>query len=82
MVLDFLSSTDVGRRVPAEEDTASDVSEAELREWLEELEARAQGPGDGWNRRCSYPRRTSWRPRERPKGGRFLFCLFPLSFPF
>ena len=32
-VLDFLSSTDVGRRVPAEGgDAVSDVSEAELRE--------------------------------------------------
>jgi len=34
-VLDFLSATDVGRRVPAE-DTVSEVSEAELREWEEE----------------------------------------------
>jgi len=32
-VLDFLTSTDVGRRVPAEgEDKVSEVSEAELRE--------------------------------------------------
>jgi len=37
-VLDFLSSTDVGRRVPAEvEDVAvSAVSELEVWEWLEE----------------------------------------------
>jgi len=42
-VLDFLTSTDVGRRVPAEEeDTVSEVSEAELREWMEE-----QGAGTG-----------------------------------
>jgi len=33
-VLDLLTSTDVGRRVPAtEEDTVSEVSEAELRGW-------------------------------------------------
>jgi len=31
-VLDFHSSTDVARRVPAEEDTVSEVLEAELRE--------------------------------------------------
>jgi len=38
-VLDFLSSTDVGRRVPAEEeDAVSEVSEAEL---------RAEGPSAG-----------------------------------
>ena len=37
VVLDFLSSTDVGRRVPAEEeDAVSAVSELEVREWLEE----------------------------------------------
>ena len=41
-VLDFLTSTDVGRRVPAEEDDAvSAVSELEVREWLEEQVAGA-----------------------------------------
>ena len=37
-VLHFLSSTDVGRRVPAavEDDAVSAVSELEVREWLEE----------------------------------------------
>jgi len=35
-VLDFLSATDMGRRVPAEEDTVSEVSEAELRDREEE----------------------------------------------
>ena len=49
-VLDFLTSTDVGRRVPAtEEDTVSEVSEAELREWepgaaAEELGAEGELP--------------------------------------
>jgi len=35
-MLDFLSTPDVGRRVPAEEeDAVSAVSEIEVREWLE-----------------------------------------------
>jgi len=46
-VLDFLSTTDVGRRVPAEEDGVSEVSEAELREFLEELGAGAEEPEAG-----------------------------------
>jgi len=47
-VLDFLSSTDVGRRVPAEEeDAVSTVSELEAWEWLEEQGARAEEPGAG-----------------------------------
>jgi len=37
--LDFLSTTDVGRRVLAEEDAVSEVSEAELLEFLGELGA-------------------------------------------
>ena len=46
-VLDFLSSTDVGRRVPAEaeDDAVSAVSELEVREWLEEQGAGAEEPG-------------------------------------
>ena len=47
-VLDFLSSTDVGRRVPAEEDDAvSAVSELEVREWMEEQGAGAGEVGAG-----------------------------------
>jgi len=48
-VLDFLSSTEVGRRVPAEveDDTVSAVSELEVREWLEEQGAGAEEPGAG-----------------------------------
>jgi len=38
-VLDFLSSMDVGRMVPAEEDTRSEVSEWERRERRAEAEA-------------------------------------------
>ena len=50
VVLDFLSTTDVGRRVPvtAEEDAESEVSEWELREWREregEREAEVQRLG-------------------------------------
>ena len=42
-VLGFLSSTDVGRRVPGEEDDAvSAVSELEVRDWMEEQGAGAE----------------------------------------
>jgi len=46
-VLDFLSSTDVGSRVPAdaEEEAVSAVSELEVREWLEEQGAGSEEPG-------------------------------------
>jgi len=45
-VLDFLSTTDVGRRVPVvEDDAVSAVSELEVREWLEEQEAGAEESG-------------------------------------
>ena len=47
-VLDFLSSTDVGRRVPAEgDDAVSAVSELEVREWLDEQRAGAEEAGAG-----------------------------------
>jgi len=46
-VLDFLTSTDVGRRVPAAEDTVSELSEQELREWEEEQGAEAEELGVG-----------------------------------
>jgi len=50
-VLDFFSSTDVGRRVPAEaeDDAVSAVSELEVREWLEEQGVGAEEPGAGGN---------------------------------
>jgi len=44
-MIDFLSSTDVGRRVSAENDTVSEVSEAELWEWEEEQGVAAEGMG-------------------------------------
>jgi len=45
-VLDFLASTDVGRRVPAEEgDAVSEVSEVEVREWLGEQGAGGEESG-------------------------------------
>ena len=48
-VLDFLSSTDVGRRVPGvEDDAVSAVSELEVREWMEEQGADAEeSDGEG-----------------------------------
>jgi len=79
-VLDFLSTTDVGRRVPAEEDGVSEVSEAELREFLGELEAGPRSRKLG-ELHCSSPRPTSWRPRERFRGVYSAFLSsFPLSF--
>jgi hypothetical protein len=39
-ILDFLSTTDVGRRVPAAEDAGSEASEWELRERREREEER------------------------------------------
>ena len=83
-VLDFLSTTDVGRRVPVEEDDAvSAVSEMEVREWLEEQEAGAEEPGGRGSNRCSFPRWTSWRRRRTskrragrpPAAGVSFFCL-------
>ena len=48
-VLDFLSTTDVGRRVPGveEDDAVSAVSELEVLEWMEEQGAVAEEPGAG-----------------------------------
>ena len=44
-MLDFLTSTNVGRRVPdEEEDTVSEVSEAELREVGEQPGAGGESP--------------------------------------
>jgi len=44
-VLDFLSTTNVGRFVPAEEDAGSEVSERERREREEERRAEAEALG-------------------------------------
>ena len=46
-VLDFLSTTDVGRLVPAEEDAGSEVSERERREQEEERSVQAEKLGAG-----------------------------------
>jgi len=48
-VLDYLSTTDVGRRVPGaeEDDAVSAVSELEVREWLEEQGEGAKEPDAG-----------------------------------
>ena len=48
-VLGFLSSTDVGRRVPEVEqnDAVSAVSQLEVQEWLEEQGAGAEERGGG-----------------------------------
>ena len=54
-MLDFLSAIDVGRRVPAEEDAASEVSEAELRGCEEEQRAVAEELGAGEEPPLSLP---------------------------
>jgi len=55
-VLDSLSATDVGRRVPRDEDDAvSAVSELEVREWLEEQGVGAEELGAGGETLLFYP---------------------------
>jgi len=78
-VLDFLATTDVCRRVQAEEDDAvSVVSEPEVREWLDEQGAGGEEAGAG-GLHCYCPRLTSWRPHGRY--GRFPLTLsFDFSF--
>jgi len=94
-VLDFLSSTDVGRIVPLveESDAGSEVSEGELRE--RRIGKRSGGRRSGaprmrWppgrNSRCSFPppRSWHWRARIRGRGALFLcsfLCGFPSKFP-
>jgi len=81
-VLDYLSSTDVGRRVPAEaeDDAVGAVSELEVREWLEEQGAGAEEAGDGGTR-CYSPRPTSWCWQEWRRGTlSFLSFVFRSSF--
>jgi len=89
-VLDFLSSTNVGRLVAPLEanDTGRKVSEWELWErWEQEEERRADAETLGLrtNRarriRSSFPRARSWNRQRWDRGGvRFLLCS-PLYFP-
>ena len=60
-VMDFLSTTDVGRRVPAEEDAVGEVSEAEVWEWLEDQVAGAAGRSPHRNRAAAQERPRTWR---------------------
>jgi len=78
-VLDFLSTTDVGRWVPGveEDDAVSAVSELEVREWMEEHGAGSEEPGAGGEPRCSCPHPTSWRPQKRVRRCNPMF--FPWS---
>ena len=68
--LDFLSATDVGRQVPAEEDDAvSVVSELEVWVWM-----RSRKRGPKWRapgrHHCSSPHPTSWHLQKQSRGGR------------
>jgi len=81
-VLDFLSSTDVGRRVPAEEeDAVSEVSEAELREWMEEQVAGAEEPDGGTTAVPTHARLHGIRGNGIGGGLNcaIFLCLFLLS---
>jgi hypothetical protein len=82
-VLDFLSSTDVGRWVPAEaEDAMSVVSELEVRDWVEEQGAGAEGPDVGGEPALFLPAPdflASTRTACGVGGGTF-FCQSPRFF--
>jgi hypothetical protein len=79
-VLDFLSTTDVGRRVPppAEEDVLSETSEWELRERSERDEERRQEAevrDAEVEEPLFLPRPPSWHPQKRSrKRGPLSFC--------
>jgi hypothetical protein len=82
-ILDFLSTTDVGRLVPGqvEEDAQSEASEWELRERSERERGgsrpRSWAPRVG-NSGCSSPHPPLWPSRKRDKvWGRCSF-VFPL----
>jgi len=82
-VLDFLSTTDVGRRVPAEEDAVGEVSEEELRGWGW---GGGGGTGSGgrgagrWGVTAVPSHARIHGVRRRGLGG--FICLFSFSFPF
>jgi len=72
-VLDFLSSTNVGKLVPAADDVGSEVSEWELREHRGGKRRggrRSWVPRRSWVRRnhCSYPLHLSWYRQKRSSG--------------
>ena len=87
-VLDFLTTTSVGKIVPtAEEDVGSEASEWELRERMEReeessTEAEALGTEEegtpGKNPRSSFPPPRSWHRREWSRGEVALFLCFLL----
>jgi len=79
-VLDSLSSTDVGRRVSAEEGAEREASEWELREQRElEEERRAEAGelGVGEELPLFLPTPSfSWNPQTMTGGGCDSFCSF------
>jgi len=84
-VLEFLSSTDVGRRVLAE---AEDDAVSAVSEWRcgSRWRSRERGPRRRAPRghNCSSPRRTSWRPHgwRRRRAGVSFPLLSPSSLTF
>jgi hypothetical protein len=91
-VLDFLSTTDVGRKVPnsaAEEEAQSEASEWELREPRErEVERRVQAEelgAWGWGTTAVSPHASFRSVRGRGVGAEKVFgvfLLFLFLFPF
>jgi len=87
-VLDFLSTTDVGRQLPAEEDVRTGVSEWELRERRErEEERRAEaeelGAAEEWALEelpLFLPTPSFMASADEDQGGGILFLLFFLMF--
>jgi hypothetical protein len=78
-VLDILSTTDVGRLIPAPagEDAQSEASEWELRkrrESEEERRAEAEGLAPSSRKPCYYPRPPSWHPRKRSENVLSFIC--------
>jgi len=84
-VLDFLSTTDVGRLVPAEEDAGSDVSERERRE-REEKRSGDGGAGCRGGIGCrggatavSTHAPLSWHPQMRIRGRDTISSALPFG---
>jgi len=88
VVLDFLSSTDVGSLVPTEDHVGSDVSQwepRERREWEAERRAEELGAqeerGAGEDHRCSCPPPLSCHRQKRVADRSRFLLLFLLFFP-
>jgi len=73
---DFLSTTDVGRLVSAEEDVGSEVSEWGRREQEERGVRRRRCWVVRRDYRCCHPRPLSWHRQARSRGRVTIFFCF------